>query len=300
MLIASAAYNSLPYLFRFRQCLSEFYNTPWDSAHHHNTSHTPHHGHHASIFIAPTSASSTPASPKKRSLCNAAKYMSALPVIIFSAMQGTYGDPHDHGNLSKESDSSAFLGANTLFSIWVMAVLFNSLYSFWWDVTNDFGLHLLLPTRVTIVPLRRTLLLPDPLIYYLVTALDLILRLTWSLKLSSHLHSIHEMEVGIFILEALEVLRRWLWVFVRIEWEAVRKGGDSLEERLRSHSSEADLPLLGGSAAGLSVGLDRRISANHRKTVSKVAGEDEGSDHEIGLGRSGVLVDVPTIEVKHR
>jgi hypothetical protein len=215
-------------------------------------------------------------------------------------MQGTYGDPHDHGNLSKESDSSAFLGANTLFSIWVMAVLFNSLYSFWWDVTNDFGLHLLLPTRVTIVPLRRTLLLPDPLIYYLVTALDLILRLTWSLKLSSHLHSIHEMEVGIFILEALEVLRRWLWVFVRIEWEAVRKGGDSLEERLRSHSSEADLPLLGGSAAGLSVGLDRRISANHRKTVSKVAGEDEGSDHEIGLGRSGVLVDVPTIEVKHR
>ena len=76
--------------------------------------------------------------------------------------------------------------------------------------------------------LRPILLLPDPTIYYLAIAIDLILRFTWSLKLSSHLHSIHEMESGIFVMEALEVVRRWMWVFLRVEWEAVRKGGGGL------------------------------------------------------------------------
>jgi hypothetical protein len=52
----------------------------------------------------------------------------------------------------------------------------------------------------------------------------LLLRFTWSLKLSSHLHVVHELEQGTFFLEALEVLRRWIWVFVRIEWEGVRSG----------------------------------------------------------------------------
>jgi hypothetical protein len=53
--------------------------------------------------------------------------------------------------------------------------------------------------------------------------LDLILRFTWSLKLSSHLHTIAEIESGVFMMEALELLRRWMWVFVRVEWEAVKQ-----------------------------------------------------------------------------
>jgi len=72
--------------------------------------------------------------------------------------------------------------------------------------------------------LRPVLLLPDPLVYHLFTLIDLVLRFTWSLKLSSHLHTISEIESGVFIMEALELVRRWMWVFVRIEWEAVKKG----------------------------------------------------------------------------
>jgi hypothetical protein len=51
-----------------------------------------------------------------------------------------------------------------------------------------------------------------------------LLRLTWSVKLSSHLH--HQAGEGslvIFALECAEVLRRWMWVFVRVEWEVVKK-----------------------------------------------------------------------------
>ena len=228
-------------------------------------------------------------------------------------MQGNYGDPHEHPGssmtLSASSLGTMLIPPNTLFRIWVLSVLVNSLFSFWWDVTNDFGLHILLPPRATASPsslLRRTLLLPDPLIYYLIISLDFVLRFTWSLKLSSHLHGVHEMEMGIFILEALEVLRRWLWVFVRVEWEAVRKGGDVLEERMRNNPSGISLPLLlptlqggvpavalTGSTGSGGVSLDRRISANHRKTGSKSGLEDEAQDVEMVLGRSGILVDVP-------
>lgn len=102
--------------------------------------------------------------------------------------------------------------------------------------------------NITFPFLRPILLLPDPYIYYLAVTLDLILRFTWSLKLSSHLHSIHEIESGIFLMEALEVVRRWMWVFLRVEWEAVRKGGGGLqldardgEMRLRAQEEEDEL-----------------------------------------------------------
>lgn len=70
--------------------------------------------------------------------------------------------------------------------------------------------------------LRSTLLLPDPLIYHLFTIVDLILRFTWSLKLSNRLHTISEIESGVFLMETLELVRRWMWVFIRAEWEAVK------------------------------------------------------------------------------
>jgi hypothetical protein len=71
--------------------------------------------------------------------------------------------------------------------------------------------------------LRPRLLFPDPLVYHLFIAIDLILRFTWSLKLSSHLHTISEIESGVFLMEALELFRRWMWVFLRTEWEVVKK-----------------------------------------------------------------------------
>lgn len=102
--------------------------------------------------------------------------------------------------------------------------------------------------NVTYPFLRPILLLPDPLIYYLAIALDLVLRFTWSLKLSSHLHSVHEIESGIFLMEALEVVRRWMWVYLRIEWEAVRKGGGGFmmekgegENRLRAEEENIEM-----------------------------------------------------------
>lgn len=172
----------------------------------------------------------------------------------------------------------------------MLSVFVNSLYSFWWDLTNDWGLSILsfskkepsyqplhVPTprlshqprhsraystssRPSTYPfLRSVLLLPDPYIYYFLIVLDLVLRFTWSLKLSRHLHEIHERESGIFALEALEVMRRWAWVMGRVEWEAVRKGYGSvaddeevglgiLVQPSSSESSSSKAPLSNGAA----------------------------------------------------
>jgi hypothetical protein len=47
--------------------------------------------------------------------------------------------------------------------------------------------------------------------------------MTWSIKLSSHLYSVTDGSVGIFWLEVAEIVRRWLWVFLRVEWEVIKK-----------------------------------------------------------------------------
>lgn len=117
--------------------------------------------------------------------------------------------------------------------------------------------------------LRPILLLPDPLIYYLAIAIDLILRFTWSLKLSSHLHSIHEVESGIFLMEALEVVRRWMWVYLRLEWEAVRKGGGgSMEVR----DGESRLR------------VEDEVIAMQRRGEYRDGRLGDGGEEEIGLG----------------
>jgi hypothetical protein len=43
--------------------------------------------------------------------------------------------------------------------------------------------------------------------------------MTWSIKLSPHLHHVNEIEGGIFIMESLEVIRRWIWIAFRFEAE---------------------------------------------------------------------------------
>jgi hypothetical protein len=46
--------------------------------------------------------------------------------------------------------------------------------------------------------------------------------MTWSLKLSPHLDHFADFESGIFLMEFLEVGRRWIWIFFRVETEWVR------------------------------------------------------------------------------
>ena len=207
---------SVPYMIRFRQCLSEYY----------------------------TSGTSV-----RRPLYNALKYLSSLPVIWLR---------------SWPVFMSLSPGAARIVDVaWYACVLLNTLFSFWWDVTNDWGLDLLqphsfhalvthpptqLPTlhrrsssehdhthaalpmkpqghvrRPTVLRMPEKPLPLPPSLYWAILCVNLVLRFTWSVKLSSHWQFLWDWQRGLLLLEALEIVRRCVWVLLRVEWELVRQ-----------------------------------------------------------------------------
>ncbi|KAI8139693.1 EXS family-domain-containing protein [Fennellomyces sp. T-0311] len=199
----------LPYLIRLRQCLSEFLESGGQC---------------------------------KRHLWNALKYASAFPVILLSASQ-------KHADRWVAATGSVpetwWINEINLFRLWMVCVFFNSMYSFWWDISVDWNLvHLATESHTTvstnqahqhhyhhhsspIVRIRRQLQFNDSGPYYAAMVIDFLLRTTWSLKLSSHLY-VQRLEGSIFVMELLEVIRRWVWVIFRMESEWVKRTMASL------------------------------------------------------------------------
>ncbi|KAK5061558.1 hypothetical protein LTR84_008102 [Exophiala bonariae] len=148
-------------------------------------------------------------------LANALKYSTAFPVIILSSMQRGY-DPKKI-NMTEAG----------LFRLWLLFVFLNSFYSFYWDVAKDWDLSLFSSSRERNNPehpygLRRHRYFHAHQMYYTAIGIDLLLRCTWSFKLSPHLDHFNDLEGGIFLMEMLEVMRRWMWIFFRVETEWVR------------------------------------------------------------------------------
>lgn len=268
---------SIPFFLRFRQCLIE-YNLPTNES--------------------------------QKPLFNAFKYATSFPVIFLSAAQRIVVS-----DLVKERGervaNEPWHGEHPLFRLWylsnhfqnreyffthkytyvplnfyrLLAAVVNSLYSFWWDVTNDWGLELLQvevhgserqPPRPLVLPrlysgtplinrlslnssrpenhhvyptnnnpkhhrqscvgLRPILLYPRA-IYPILIFVNLVLRMTWSIKLSTHVDAMRVGSVGFFWLEVAELVRRWLWVFLRVEWETLKRPP---RERIPTSNSSLD------------------------------------------------------------
>ncbi|KAF8813830.1 EXS-domain-containing protein, partial [Phlegmacium glaucopus] len=229
----------------------------------------------------------------QRPLFNALKYATSFPVIFLSAAQKLVVVDLIRGKGGKAA-STSWHGEHPLFRLWqviiaefsllvcshlierrLLAAIVNSLYSFWWDVTNDWGLELMKfdtsnkqqpsipkqsprlhsshsvhngsPTDSTALerprnpaelslPLKcrrrqscyglRSVLLYPRAVYPAMIFLNLLLRMTWSIRLSTHVHATWEGSLVFFWLEVAELVRRWLWVFVRVEWEVIKTAQD--------------------------------------------------------------------------
>lgn len=147
---------------------------------------------------------------------NALKYATAFPAIALSTYMRA---------------QSPWLGHDNLLVLWVLAASTNALYSFYWDVTMDWDLTMLSSKRKSIdfpYGLRQVRYFDNPQLYYAMIFVDLLLRFAWAFKLSPHLEHYYDIEGGIFLLEVLEVARRFLWIFFRVEteWVRTRHNGD--------------------------------------------------------------------------
>ncbi|EXJ62358.1 hypothetical protein A1O7_02792 [Cladophialophora yegresii CBS 114405] len=180
---------AIPSMIRLRQCLIEYFR----------------------VRKHPTTASGWGG----QHLANALKYSSAFPVIILSALQRGYDPTIFH------------MSEAGLFRLWLLFVFINSFYSFYWDVAKDWDLSLFSSARERNDPehpwgLRRYRYFHAKELYYIAIVIDFLLRCTWSFKLSPHLDHFNDLEGGIFLMELLEVVRRWMWIFIRVETEWVR------------------------------------------------------------------------------
>ncbi|KAI8815580.1 EXS family-domain-containing protein [Fimicolochytrium jonesii] len=244
----------IPHLLRLRQCLAEYTQTPL---------------HHSSHLSHTSTQTSSPSSIRARHLANAAKYVSAIPVIVAGfTINWIEGQVHGGGGDSADGGAAEGRGRKEKLDwavgVWILFATLNSLFTLYWDIIMDWHLGNLgnLSTPVSSSPssrrksthrlLRPTLHFPSPYLYYAAIAIDAVLRFSWIVRIAllrkvvdaSVLdpsaggggdvssggdtdRTAKETLVAIDIcLKVLEILRRWVWVFFRVEREWVVRGGD--------------------------------------------------------------------------
>lgn len=136
-----------------------------------------------------------------RPLLNAIKYATAFPMILLSLV--------------------APRGAPS----WILASLSNALYSAGWDLYVDWELHG-----------RRKYYMFPRWSYALAAILNASLRFTWILPLLEGPQAAGPTVDGLFTLQLLEILRRFLWVPFRVESQQVQ--GQSVVGSLAITSSD--------------------------------------------------------------
>ena len=155
----------------------------------------------------------------KMHLANALKYATAFPVIFLAVL------------VSEDTKPLIRL-------VWIASCVINSSYSLYWDVAQDWDVDLRpLMTRPIALPVEnRSVTLRhyqffSTYIYLLCIAIDFVLRFIWTIKiLPSIVHilplslasSLNGLEIGNHGLEYIEILRRWMWIFLRVECEYAR------------------------------------------------------------------------------
>ncbi|BFZ58832.1 protein-ER retention protein [Savitreella phatthalungensis] len=150
-------------------------------------------------------------SGSSRHLANAAKYSTAFPVIIISALQG-----------EREAGGpvGSYVSDKHLRAAWLVACAVNSTYALWWDIHRDWDFRL---------PRLRARMTFSKVFCYAAIFADTLLRFSWLVKLI-----VSESDVSIFSFELIELMRRWVWIFLRVECEYWRN--DTQAEELREVS----------------------------------------------------------------
>ncbi|GAB2233831.1 hypothetical protein Droror1_Dr00003060 [Drosera rotundifolia] len=139
---------------------------------------------------------------EKSSVLNALKYSTAVPVIFLSALK-YHVFPDRWTNIYRP--------------LWLLSSLLNSMYSFYWDVNRDWDLSCF--TRIFKFGrpnICSYLIHGRQWVLFWVFGSNLILRCTWTYKLSAHLRHNY---LTVFTITALEIFRRFQWIFFRVENE---------------------------------------------------------------------------------
>lgn len=203
-----------PSVIRFRQCLIEFWRVRRTGSRMENWG-----GQH---------------------LANALKYSTTWPVILVAAQLWNYNPMTSAHGLSEQALERSLYVLHFCYSIRPCRVrahaisgllnslnrflflFINSAYSFYWDVAKDWDLTLFSSSRNDPdhpYGLRRHRYFSSNATYYSAIVIDLLVRFSWVWPMSTHFEWLKHHELGIFVMMFLEVARRWMWIFFRVEAE---------------------------------------------------------------------------------
>ncbi|GAB9465007.1 Inositol monophosphatase [Globisporangium polare] len=196
-------------------------------------------------------------------LLNTLKYCSSLLVISVGAYPQIMGQGSSH-------KSSFFL----------LCAVFNSMYSFLWDVIMDWGLgQPNLPKRVKF--LRHQLLYRPRKLYYVVIVWDFGLRVLWVTKWWGWTHYGVDFKL---ISQVAEVLRRVVWNCLRVEWQCIKLeilGSKKLsEDSMELEQSIENMPLMDEDSTESDEDRDGGASSSKKKSSSINGGRESDELHQ--------------------
>ncbi|XP_045540041.1 xenotropic and polytropic retrovirus receptor 1 [Papilio machaon] len=144
-------------------------------------------------------------------LVNAGKYSTTFFVVLFATLRTMYSQNYT------DSYDNPFLYA------WFVCQLVSSLYTYTWDVKMDWGLFSCGPSAEN--KFLREEIVYSPGFYYFAIVEDFVLRFIWTVSFVLTENKLVSGETMVSILSPLEVIRRFIWNFFRLENEHLNNCG---------------------------------------------------------------------------
>uniref|UniRef100_A0A915DKX6 Xenotropic and polytropic retrovirus receptor 1 n=1 Tax=Ditylenchus dipsaci TaxID=166011 RepID=A0A915DKX6_9BILA len=184
-------------------------------------------------------------------LVNAGKYATTFLVVATNSL-------NKWASVDKPNDTSSF------FYLWIFSYIISFTYTFLWDVFMDWGLADPRAPKDALL-LREEMIYGSRWYYYFAIVEDFVLRLSWVMNVVSSisvslaeawmLHS----DLLISIMAPLEVFRRFVWNYLRLENEHVNNCG-----QFRAVRDISVKPIRKGDLESLIAKMDQLDGVTHR------------------------------------
>ncbi|XP_029473990.1 xenotropic and polytropic retrovirus receptor 1 isoform X2 [Rhinatrema bivittatum] len=146
-------------------------------------------------------------------LVNAGKYSTTFFMVTFAALYSTH-KAQDHND------------AQVFFYLWIVFYIISSCYTLIWDLKMDWGLFDRNAGENTF--LREEIVYPQKAYYYCAIIEDVFLRFAWTIQISLTTMNVFPGigDIIATIFAPLEVFRRFVWNFFRLENEHLNNCGE--------------------------------------------------------------------------
>lgn len=185
-------------------------------------------------------------------VANAGKYAITFLVVLFSTLNSIYKGHH----------GDEVIQNNVFFYLWIIAAFASTCYTYIWDVKMDWGLfdRNAKDNRF----LREEIVYAHKAYYYFAMIQDLLLRFTWTITVTIGEEQVINSEVLKTAVASLEVFRRFVWNFFRLENEHLNNCG-----QFRAVRDISIAPMNANDQALLEQMMDEEDGVTNRKLTRR-------------------------------